>query len=192
MPEAQVALEPQRTEEKLKKEVKDQEMLAFVGNHLIHWHMHYDGEKRMPGRPWMENCIATSIKKTLESGKLVFPKEEAEPRLIEPGDIAVLCKSNALCGVMAEALHRAGIKAAISRAGLLETAEAKLVLACLKFIVSRNDALSIAEILKLASGKPLKEIVEDRLVFLELFESCLLYTSPSPRDATLSRMPSSA
>ena len=25
-----------------------------------------------------------------------------------------------------------------------------------------------------------------------IFESCLLYTSPSPRDATLSRMPSSA
>ena len=27
---------------------------------------------------------------------------------------------------------------------------------------------------------------------LSLFFSCLLYTSPSPRDATLSRMPSSA
>ena len=27
---------------------------------------------------------------------------------------------------------------------------------------------------------------------IELFRSCLLYTSPSPRDATLSRMPSSA
>ena len=27
---------------------------------------------------------------------------------------------------------------------------------------------------------------------LELFSDCLLYTSPSPRDATLSRMPSSA
>ena len=27
---------------------------------------------------------------------------------------------------------------------------------------------------------------------LELTETCLLYTSPSPRDATLSRMPSSA
>ena len=26
----------------------------------------------------------------------------------------------------------------------------------------------------------------------DLFSSCLLYTSPSPRDATLSRMPSSA
>ena len=26
----------------------------------------------------------------------------------------------------------------------------------------------------------------------QLFDTCLLYTSPSPRDATLSRMPSSA
>ena len=28
--------------------------------------------------------------------------------------------------------------------------------------------------------------------FFELIKTCLLYTSPSPRDATLSRMPSSA
>ena len=27
---------------------------------------------------------------------------------------------------------------------------------------------------------------------IQLYNSCLLYTSPSPRDATLSRMPSSA
>ena len=30
------------------------------------------------------------------------------------------------------------------------------------------------------------------LVFIAVYNSCLLYTSPSPRDATLSRMPSSA
>ena len=30
------------------------------------------------------------------------------------------------------------------------------------------------------------------LIELERYEDCLLYTSPSPRDATLSRMPSSA
>ena len=30
------------------------------------------------------------------------------------------------------------------------------------------------------------------LIRVELFQPCLLYTSPSPRDATLSRMPSSA
>ena len=33
------------------------------------------------------------------------------------------------------------------------------------------------------------DILEDRL---ERLHACLLYTSPSPRDATLSRMPSSA
>ena len=41
------------------------------------------------------------------------------------------------------------------------------------------------------------EYLEDEEVFLEgtgsmILDSCLLYTSPSPRDATLSRMPSSA
>ena len=35
-----------------------------------------------------------------------------------------------------------------------------------------------------------EDIIEE--VFLEDFSDCLLYTSPSPRDATLSRMPSSA
>ena len=32
----------------------------------------------------------------------------------------------------------------------------------------------------------------DGLEFLSMMRTCLLYTSPSPRDATLSRMPSSA
>ena len=35
-------------------------------------------------------------------------------------------------------------------------------------------------------------VVPDNYVEIELSKSCLLYTSPSPRDATLSRMPSSA
>ena len=34
---------------------------------------------------------------------------------------------------------------------------------------------------------------KDRVLrLIDMFEDCLLYTSPSPRDATLSRMPSSA
>ena len=33
---------------------------------------------------------------------------------------------------------------------------------------------------------------ENKPIFLSVGYSCLLYTSPSPRDATLSRMPSSA
>ena len=48
--------------------------------------------------------------------------------------------------------------------------------------------------LKTFDGKRYLERYEDRVavVALHLARGCLLYTSPSPRDATLSRMPSSA
>ena len=42
------------------------------------------------------------------------------------------------------------------------------------------------------NGNQLAVCVRDVGLFLGLFMGCLLYTSPSPRDATLSRMPSSA
>ena len=58
------------------------------------------------------------------------------------------------------------------------------------------------EIIFTPNGVSLQEIEEvaamgvqiniDNLSILEQFGACLLYTSPSPRDATLSRMPSSA
>ena len=35
-------------------------------------------------------------------------------------------------------------------------------------------------------------LISERIVRDDVYTSCLLYTSPSPRDATLSRMPSSA
>ena len=41
-------------------------------------------------------------------------------------------------------------------------------------------------------GRRGKYIKRTPLAYDDLFKVCLLYTSPSPRDATLSRMPSSA
>ena len=38
----------------------------------------------------------------------------------------------------------------------------------------------------------ISDIDEDKVLAIARTLSCLLYTSPSPRDATLSRMPSSA
>ena len=40
--------------------------------------------------------------------------------------------------------------------------------------------------------KTLETVLEDAKIYAETGNICLLYTSPSPRDATLSRMPSSA
>ena len=35
-------------------------------------------------------------------------------------------------------------------------------------------------------------VIKEKEVVIDTIKNCLLYTSPSPRDATLSRMPSSA
>ncbi|MEK7254917.1 MAG: 3'-5' exonuclease, partial [Bacteroidota bacterium] len=138
---------------------------------LHHWHFRYDGDGRQPGKEWLNHCIANALKTNLERGFLILPKGEKTERLAQPGDVAILCRSNQDCKDMAEALHRAGLRAAISRAGLLGTAEAKLILACLKFILNKYDSLSIAEILLLAARLSLEEIIESRLEYLELLES---------------------
>jgi ATP-dependent helicase/nuclease subunit A len=167
LPPEQVALQPKR------KKMADAESLNTtnepleMGDALCHWHFEYDGEGRAPGAPWMENSMAASLKAFLEGDAMILPKGEKDYRQAGPGDVAILCRSNAKCQQMAEALHRVGLKAAISRVGLLNTAEARLVLACLKYLLNRNDSLSIAEILLLGAEKSIEAIIEDRLAFLE-------------------------
>lgn len=172
LPENQVVLKPKRLKVATADSKNDDSEPIEVGESIHHWHFEADVEgKRLPGKPWMENCIAESVRTLLEKEPLTFPKDGEAWRKLEPGDIAILCRSNHECQTVAEALHRAGLKAAIARTGLLHTAEAKLILACLKYMLNKNDSLSIAEILKLASGKHIEEIIEDRLAFLEIKES---------------------
>ena len=50
----------------------------------------------------------------------------------------------------------------------------------------------LGEALKEITDQEIKEGHKNFLINLDQSKICLLYTSPSPRDATLSRMPSSA
>jgi ATP-dependent helicase/nuclease subunit A len=137
------------------------------GQALVHWHFRSEiDERRPPGSPWMENCIADQIAILLERKALIYNKKRQETRPVRPGDIAVLCRNNSGCMAVADALHRAGLKASISRAGLFETPEAKLVLACLKYLLTASDSLSVAEILLLTDGMDLESMVNDRLEYL--------------------------
>lgn len=172
LPKEQVALQPKRKKLASADSQNEENEPIDMGDALMHWHFQYDGEgRRLPGKPWMENCIADSVKKLLlDRDILIYSKEEKKYRKARPGDIAILCRSNMACADMAKALHKAGLKAAISRSGLLNTAEAKLILACLKFILHRSDSLSVAEILLLASNKTIEEIIDDRLLYLEKLE----------------------
>ena len=74
-----------------------------------------------------------------------------------------------------------------------------------KLVISGKRATHIIEVLRAEVGQKVKagEIngrigeatilaIQQDTVHISWLETCLLYTSPSPRDATLSRMPSSA
>ena len=58
----------------------------------------------------------------------------------------------------------------------------------IKKLISSGDKAKLIENLKDVHYADIAEIFE----LLDITEVCLLYTSPSPRDGLLSRMPSSA
>jgi ATP-dependent exoDNAse (exonuclease V) beta subunit len=155
---------------------------AGMGPALNLWKFDLDPEEakkraQAPGKPWMENGIAFALRDFLGSGVYVVPKGEPVPRSVRPGDVAVLCRTNKECTLLAEALNTAGLKVAISRTGLMQTAEARLILACLKYLLHVQDTLSVAEILLLAENLPVEEMIEDRLAYLEKQD-----TGSSPRE----------
>lgn len=159
MPPEQVVLQAQHTKAKEP---------SGPGEALLHWHCQNDVEPgKVPGKPWTENCIAHALATFLENPPLILPKGEKQYRPAQAGDVAILCRSNAVCTEMAGALHRAGLKASISRAGLMYTAEAKLITACLRYLLNKYDSLAVAELLLLAESRHIEDIVCDRLDFLE-------------------------
>ena len=168
LPTEQIALKPKRCKLASPDSQNKENEPIEMADALHHWHFETEpGVKRTPGRPWMENCIAKNIRRVIEQRLMVMPKDETEMRAIQAGDIAILCRSNSECLIMAEALHQAGLHAAIARSGLLKTAEASLIIACLKFILHPSDSLSVAEILLLATRMDIEEIIDNRLEFLD-------------------------
>ena len=79
--------------------------------------------------------------------------------------------------------------------GGLEEKYARIILAlCGQAPMKASEIGKLVSISRMDAYNSLKKLKEMGLVMATLDKpmSCLLYTSPSPRDATLSRMPSSA
>ncbi len=168
LPVEQVALIPKRQAKANKESSNQVDEPIEMGTALLHWHYEHEGGKKTPpGRPWMEKCIGRSIRELLERQPYVNVKGKDAFRPVRAGDIAILCRSNKLCLEMAEALHHQGLKASIARSGLVDTPEAKLVLACLKYLLNQHDSLSVAEITFLASSQPLEKIIDSRIKWME-------------------------
>ncbi len=169
IPEAAVKLDPVRTRQGGKFATAEHPALAERSG-IIHWHFNLEGKARY-AKAWFQAVTAKAVSELLSNPPLCQPKGEASPRPLRAGDIAILCRSNRSCVDMATALNNQGLPAAIARNGLLRTAEATLVLACLKYMLNRQDSLSVAEILLFGERYGLPKIIEDRLDWLANYQS---------------------
>ena len=158
---AEVALEPVRCRSGNKFSPPESAELS-QRNGLIHWHFIPEGRTRH-SNAFMIATLVKAIREMLANPPLILPKGEREERRLRPGDVAVLCRSNYRCADVAAELAKQGLSAAIARKGLLETAEATLLLACLKYMLDGGDSLSVAEIMLFGSRRSLPEIIDHRL-----------------------------
>ncbi len=131
------------------------------------WHWHYELDSGRLSKEWIDQVLARSIRQLLDNPPLIRPKGSLHYRPLQAGDIAILCRSNKSCESMAKALEEAGTAAALARTGLLKTAEITLLIAMLKYMLSGEDSLSAAEIMLLAERKPLADIIDQRLDYLD-------------------------
>jgi ATP-dependent exoDNAse (exonuclease V) beta subunit len=137
IPASRVRLEPALTEEKEP---------AGLGPFTERWMPQTKGRSKDS----RVAALASAIKECLEDRSfMVRDKVTGEPRPVQPKDIAILCRQNNTCVLVAQNLAKIGIKSAFARAGLMTTPEARLILSALRLWSDPNDALSAAEIARL-------------------------------------------
>ncbi|CAA7618449.1 exodeoxyribonuclease V subunit beta [Magnetospirillum sp. SS-4] len=79
----------------------------------------------------------------------VIDRTTGQSRPLRGSDIAVLCRSNLRCKEVANLLGSLGIASAMPRDGLMETPEAAMAVAALRYLVDSDDTLAVAELLHL-------------------------------------------
>ncbi len=90
-----------------------------------------------------DDRLAARVSRISKLGSL--PIEEGT-RPVNPGDIAVLCRSNKDCVAIADALEELGIKAATEREGLLDQDDVAFCLNACRLVLDPGDRLSAAEL----------------------------------------------
>lgn len=113
--------------------------------------------------PGLVNTAAAIV---TDEQKVIDKTTEIE-RSARYGDIAILCKTNDRLKALAAIFAEADIPTKLVLPGLMQTPEATLALASLRFLADPNDALAGAEIHTLSSGESPEDWLPERLKFLE-------------------------
>jgi ATP-dependent helicase/nuclease subunit A len=84
---------------------------------------------------------------------------------INPGDIAILCRTNARCRDIATALENLGVRASVGKGSLLDVKECQLAIAALRYMNNPLDTVALAELMLMQCsndpGNWLTELMSD-------------------------------
>jgi ATP-dependent exoDNAse (exonuclease V) beta subunit len=127
---------------------------------LEHWIL--DGNKDLQAK-----ALAAGVKELLLSGIAIDVRGSEQARLLEPGDIAVLVRTNDTAAQIRAALADLGIPCGGDDTAVLESPEAALFLASLRRLNDREDTLASAEILALTQGLDPEAWLEERIAWLQ-------------------------
>ena len=116
-------------------------------------------------KTFIENT-ADRIKKLLDSGLKVLPKDAKEVRPIQPGDIAILCLKNSECKNHAKALAARGIPVSFVNDNISQQIEVHLVVSLLQLTVDSSNKHIRADLLRLLKDKATTEILNSRLDYI--------------------------
>jgi ATP-dependent exoDNAse (exonuclease V) beta subunit len=131
-----------------------------------------DGRPKKLTQPQRAACVASGVATVLgpQSRWQVFDRATKRERVVQPGDIAILCRTNASAGRVAEALSQRGLPVSIGASGLLSTPEVRLAMACLRRLADRTDTLATAEIVALDGTLTAEQWLSNRLDYLAAVE----------------------
>lgn len=112
------------------------------------------------------NALAGAIKASIQSKKVIFDHEVGHFRSIKLSDIAILTRSNEHVDEIAAVLVAHNLPVQKIQVNLIKTAEASLVLACIRRLIDENDTLASAEIISLSESAEPEIWLQDRLSYL--------------------------
>lgn len=113
------------------------------------------------------DALAAQLRRMVTSNLQVVDRATQQLRPVHFGDIAVLCRSNTRVGQVTSALVRQGVRSATAEAGLINTPESVLAIACLRRLNDPSDTVATAEILSLADGLEPEVWLTERLQYLK-------------------------
>ncbi|MFW6043238.1 MAG: UvrD-helicase domain-containing protein [Marinilabiliaceae bacterium] len=151
--------------------VRDDREEGLIDAAPIHWHFgNSSGRGGGKAEDWV-NYMSGALKDWLETAPLIVDKEDGKKRRVRPGDVAVLCRSNAWVVKVSRQLRDLGLEVSAETEGLNDTVEYRILLNILKLLIDPYDSLAVSELMLLFpsgdGGKTVVQLLNERLDFLK-------------------------